>query len=79
MGGPELVSRYAGSKKADLASAAERTFSGEFIGEVGVKEQAMAWVPPVMRFDTPEEEAVDLNGASARSGDADDELTEQAA
>jgi len=49
-GGPELVSRYAASKKAELASAAERIFSGNFIGESEVKERAQAWVPPIMRF-----------------------------
>ena len=60
IGGPELVSRYAGSKKADLAAAAERIFSGNFIAETGAKERALAWVPAVMRFpaagDAPEEE-----------------------
>ena len=49
-GGPELVSRYAASKKAELASAAERIFSGNFIGEADVKERAQAWVPSIMRF-----------------------------
>ena len=78
VGGPELVSRYAGSKKADLASAAERIFSGEFIGEKDVKEQALAWLPAVMRFGTPEADKVNPDEASARPGD-DDELTEQAA
>src|SRR5690606_8713109 len=36
VGGPELVSRYAVSKKADLTSVAERIFTGEFIGEADV-------------------------------------------
>ena len=79
VGGPELASRYAGSKKADLASAAERIFSGEFIGEKDVKEQALAWVPAVMRFGTPEAEAAGDDESSAQSEDAHDELTEQAA
>lgn len=79
VGGPELVSRYAGSKKVDLASAAERIFSGEFIGEAEVKEQALAWVPAVMRFGTPKEEAAGDDESSARSEDVNDELTEQAA
>lgn len=70
IGGPELVSRYAGSKKADLAAAAERIFSGNFIAEAGVKERALAWVPSVMRFsageDAPEEEVPDaLEDAAA--------------
>ncbi|MGX7927242.1 hypothetical protein ACWPMX_11815 [Tsuneonella sp. HG094] len=79
VGGPELVSRYAGSKKADLASAAERIFSGEFIGEADVKQQALAWVPAIMRFGSPKEEAIGDDEAAARSGGADDELTEKAA
>ena len=79
VGGPELVSRYAGSKKADLASAAERIFSGEFIGEAEVKEQALAWVPAVMRFGTPKEEAAGADESSAPSEDANEEFTEQAA
>jgi ParB family chromosome partitioning protein len=79
VGGPELVSRYAGSKKADLASAAERIFSGEFIGEKDVKEQALAWIPTVMRFGTPKAEAAGDDESSAQSKDAHDELTEQAA
>ena len=79
VGGPELVSRYAGSKKADLASAAERIFSGEFIGEADVKEQALAWVPAVMRFGTPREEAVDADEAAALSGHIEEVVTEKAA
>ncbi len=79
VGGPELVSRYAGSKKADLASAAERIFSGEFIGEKDVKEQALAWLPAVMRFGILKEEAASDEETSAGSEDAGNELTEQAA
>ena len=69
VGGPDLVSRYAGSKKADLANAAERIFAGNFIAEAGVKERALDWVPPVMGFgegdvsgsvdaDTPESQQI---------------------
>ena len=50
VGGPDLVSRYSGSKKAELASAAERIFSGNFIGEAEVQAKAEAWVPEFMRF-----------------------------
>jgi ParB family transcriptional regulator, chromosome partitioning protein len=78
VGGPELVSRYAGSKKADLASAAERIFKGEFIGERDIKEQAVAWVPALMRFSMAKEEAASED-ESSQSADAIDELTEQAA
>jgi ParB family chromosome partitioning protein len=50
VGGPDLVSRHSGSKKAELASAAERIFSGNFIGEAVVKAKAESWVPEIMRF-----------------------------
>lgn len=58
VGGPDLVSRYAGSKKSELASAAERIFSGNFIGEVGSKERALAWVPDLMKFAAHSEPAM---------------------
>ncbi|HEY0114563.1 MAG TPA: ParB/RepB/Spo0J family partition protein [Allosphingosinicella sp.] len=50
VGGPSLASRYVKAKKAELAEACERIFSGDFIAEVEVKEAALAWVPEVMRF-----------------------------
>jgi len=85
-GGPELVSRYAASKKAELASAAERIFSGNFIGEAEVKERAQAWVPSIMRFtdaDVPadlEEAAwIDDEADETVSDDATGEIAEQAA
>ena len=79
-GGPELVSRYAASKKAELASAAERIFSGNFIGEAEVKERAQAWVPPMMRFAGSEQVApVAAEGDEPVSDDATDEIAEQAA
>jgi len=85
-GGPELVSRYAASKKAELASAAERIFSGNFIGEPEVKERAQVWVPSIMRFtdaDVPAdlEEAASVDGEAGEtlSGDVTDEIAEQAA
>lgn len=79
-GGPELVSRYAASKKAELASAAERIFSGNFIGEVEVKERAQAWVPAIMRFaDSQEVAQVDAEADKPASVDSTDEIAEQAA
>ena len=50
VGGPEFAGRYASAKKAELAQSCERIFSGDFIGEVDVKEAALAWVPDAMRF-----------------------------
>lgn len=61
-GGPELVSRYAASKKAELASAAERIFTGNFIGEADVKERAQGWVPEIMRFRTAEKPVGSVEG-----------------
>ena len=79
-GGPELVSRYAASKKAELASAAERIFSGNFIGEADVKERAQAWVPPIMRFAGSEgAELADHGGDEAVNAEATGEIAEQAA
>ena len=79
-GGPELVSRYAASKKAELASAAERIFSGNFIGESEVKERAQAWVPPIMRFAGSDEVGLaDHKGGEAVNAEETDEIAEQAA
>ena len=77
-GGPELVSRYAGSKKAELASAAERIFSGNFIGDADVKNRAQAWIPEIMRFGSVE--ALDQAEEGRTSDDkGDNEIAEQAA
>lgn len=51
VGGVELRSRYAASKKHDLALSAEKLFGGQIIVEADVKEKALAWVPEAMRFD----------------------------
>ena len=51
VGGPLLAARNMASKKAELAQTCERIFAGDFIGEVDVKEAAIAWVPAPMRFD----------------------------
>ncbi len=76
-GGPELVSRYSASKKAELASAAERIFSGNFIGEAGTKERALAWVPDIMRFRGTAES--DETCDPDKNAGTDREVTEQAA
>ncbi|MXP15767.1 chromosome partitioning protein ParB [Altererythrobacter confluentis] len=77
-GGPELVSRYAGSKKAELASAAERIFSGNFIGDADVKERAQAWIPAIMRFGTADVQEQAAEGLPAED-EVDNEISEQAA
>ena len=77
-GGPELVSRYAGSKKAELASAAERIFSGNFIGEADVKTRAGAWVPEMMRFGSSDE-PLENEAADPAEDETANEIAEQAA
>ena len=73
VGGPDFASRYASAKKAELAQSCERIFAGDFIGEVEVKEAALAWLPEAMRFAPapvsaePEPEA-DAAGAEAADG-----------
>lgn len=57
VGGPPLSSPYARAKKAELAQACERIFSGDFIAEVEVKQAALAWVPEAMRFAASGEDA----------------------
>ena len=78
VGGPDLVSRYAASKKSELATAAERIFSGNFIGETGVKELALAWVPGVMRF-APAGQSADTSADTPAPDCSSGEITEQAA
>ncbi|WP_420607408.1 ParB/RepB/Spo0J family partition protein [Novosphingopyxis sp.] len=76
VGGPELSSRYASSKKADLAATAERIFSGNFIAEAGVKERAIAWVPEVMRLGSA---ASDSCENAETSNEVQPEIADQAA
>lgn len=71
IGGMELKSRYAASRKFDLAAWAERLFSGQVIVEAEIKEQALAWLPAAMRFGeevTPDTEVVEA--APETVGDA---------
>lgn len=67
VGGLELSSRYAASKKHDLALSAERLFSGDLIVEAEVKERALQWLPDAMRFVPVGEAEASLTG----DGDAD--------
>lgn len=88
VGGPELAGRYANAKKTELAQACERIFAGDFIGEVEVKEAAMAWVPDAMRFapapaeaapDEPEVDARPEIDSAEEPGVTDDEVGLEAA
>lgn len=59
IGGIELSSRYAASRKFDLAASAEKLFAGQVIVESEVKDRALAWLPGPMRF-VAEDDTVDL-------------------
>lgn len=50
IGGSAFASGYSKAKKAELAQSCERIFAGNFIGEAGIKDAALSWVPPLMRF-----------------------------
>ncbi|EQB14885.1 MULTISPECIES: ParB/RepB/Spo0J family partition protein [Sphingobium] len=86
IGGLELQSRYAGSKKHDLSASAERLFGGDVIIEPEIKERALAWLPEAMRFGSaeiagePEETRDDHDTSPAGIVDADnDDQISQAA
>ncbi|MEJ7933855.1 ParB/Srx family N-terminal domain-containing protein [Sphingobium sp. AN558] len=65
IGGLELKNRYAGTRKFDLAHAAEKLFAGDVIAEADVKARALAWLPDPMRL--PVEEAAASAEAPAHS------------
>ena len=69
IGGEALAGRYSKAKKAELASACERIFAGDFIAEVEVKEAALAWLPGAMRFGSG---PGDADTGEAAPGEADD-------
>jgi ParB family chromosome partitioning protein len=60
VGGAELRSRYATSKKHDLAASAERLFSGDILVEAEVKERAIHWLPSEMSFVPEQEQTTDV-------------------
>lgn len=72
VGGPELASRFASVKKVELATSAERVFSGTYIAEADVRDRALAWVPDVMRFGEPPA----AEGDDAASADEVDAVAE---
>ena len=60
------------------ASAAERIFSGNFIGAADIKDRAQAWIPAIMRFDTAEVLDHVQEGLPTKD-EGDNEIAEQAA
>ncbi len=79
IGGLDLANRYAGSKKAEIAEACEKLFSGDVIVEEEIKQRALAWVPPAMRFELGADPDADPDtGLSADLEDGDhDDLPEE--
>ena len=71
VGGEAFAARYASAKKAELAQSSERIFAGDFIGEVEVKEAALAWIPEAMRFGAVSGGAVVDEPISDEEEDAD--------
>lgn len=73
IGGKELSSRYGASKKHDLATSAEKIFSGSVPIEAQIRDAAIAWVPDVMRFvpSTAEVEQEPANDVSASGVEGD--------
>ena len=81
VGGLELSNRYGASNKADLAATAERIFSGNFIAEAEVKQQAARWVPDAMRFADPlaADEVLENEASEAGASDGMPEIADKAA
>ncbi|WP_422057857.1 ParB/RepB/Spo0J family partition protein [Sphingomonas sp.] len=78
IGGVELKSRYASSRKFDLAASAEKLFAGQIIAEADIKARALAWLPAAMRFDNGEmgvaqaEEAVIADAPTVEASEQDE-------
>ena len=69
IGGNDLKSRYAASRKFDLAASSEKLFAGQIIAEPEVKERALAWLPGPMRFTAEEADATLFDDASVAAND----------
>lgn len=68
VGGPALAQRYSKAKKAELAQACERIFSGDLIADVELKEAALAWVPDAMRFGPAAQPDTDVDATAMEPG-----------
>ena len=71
VGGAELAVRYAKGRKAELSTACQKIFSGDFIEKVEVKEAAIKWLPPEMLFG-PSPDAEPEDDAGERLDEAGD-------
>jgi len=75
VGGAELASRFGAAKKGDLASSAERVFSGAFITDADVRDHALAWVPEVMRFADAATDVADADSDGPDDQPGDDDVS----
>lgn len=71
VGGSELRQRYAGMKKSELGTVAERLFRGDVVLEPGSRERALGWLPVQMMFGDPAvDPAQPRGGGAALTADA---------
>jgi len=73
IGGGDLKSRYATSRKCDLAASAEKLFAGQIIVEAEIKQAALAWLPDPMRVDLAATEQADDVHESPEASESDDD------
>lgn len=72
IGGADLSNRYASSKKSEIAESCEKMFAGDVIVEEEIKQRALAWVPPAMRFDLDADLGSEIEGQEGADGDFSD-------
>ena len=72
VGGADLAVRYAKGKKAELSAACQKIFSGNFIEKIEVKEAAMKWLPPEMRFGPSLDEVSEAGVEPGKVADGND-------
>lgn len=78
IGGSELRTRYAASKKHDLAASAERIFAGDTIIEAAMKEKALRWLPPQMCFTRASECEQSVDDMTGQDGGSSEDLAQAA-
>lgn len=78
VGGPVLASRYAASKKGEVAAAAEKLFAGEAITEAETQAAALAWLPDAMRFSVRVPTPTEPEGGARNVGGSEASTTSEA-
>ena len=71
-GGAALAGAYSKAKKAELAEACERIFSGGLVTDEATRQAALAWVPAAMRFAAPGEASADEDTGGERANGTDE-------